>query len=97
MNKNYYKSPHRVMILLKPKTGKAAFDASAHKAYYTEITGGKLINYGQAMNQRAVCVVFDVDNGNDFERIITNDPSLISGELEIGSVVPFFEIKDSML
>ena len=95
MNKNYYENPHRVMLLLTPVTPVDAalpvLNAADHLAYYREKIQGKLISYGEAMNQKGICIVFEVANADDFENIINRDLSVTSGVFEVAMVVPFFE------
>ena len=85
-NTHSYKTPHQVLITLKRGAlNEPLSDLESHVEYYRE----KSTSYGYAMNQRAICILLNVINADDFEQIITNDPALISGELEIDTVIPF--------
>jgi len=41
------------------------------------------------MNQDAICIVLNVECSDELEYIISNDPQLSSGALEIDVIIPF--------
>lgn len=93
MDDNYYRNSHLVMMTLKsdcqllssylPCSG-----LKNHLEYYKR-QPGKLVSYGYCMNQDAICIVLNVDCSDDLEHIISNDPQLSSGTLEIDVIIPF--------
>lgn len=81
------------MLQLKPVFNTSMSDLPAasfdkHAEYYRK-EEGKLVSYGYCMNQYAICIVLNVDCSDDLERIISNDPQLISGALEVDVIIPF--------
>ena len=95
-NIDYYNLPHQIIVLLKSRVAEEAFNAllthpEQHEAYYRDDNKAKLISYGMVMNQQSICIILNVADENDFERIITDDPALISGELEVDRVIPFYQ------
>lgn len=91
---DHYNVPHQVIVLLKSSVAEKAFSSlltypEQHAAYYSNETN--LISYGIVMNQQSICIILNVADKDDFERIITNDPALISGELEVDRVIPFYK------
>lgn len=90
---NYYRNSHLVMMTLKPdcQLSRSYLPCSGfnnHLEYYRKQMG-KLVSYGYSMNQYAICIVLNVDCSDDLEYIISNDPELSSGALEIDVIIPF--------
>ncbi|QNK61655.1 hypothetical protein H7F33_13965 [Pedobacter sp. PAMC26386] len=88
---SYYRNGHQVMMTLRSSSYLSSLyllSLNKHAEYYRQQIG-KLISYGYCMNQDAICIVLKVACSNDFEHIISNDPQLISGALEIDVIIPF--------
>ncbi|QNK64002.1 hypothetical protein H7F33_05790 [Pedobacter sp. PAMC26386] len=90
-NYKYYRISHQILMTFK--FNRSLLDLPSlcldmHADYYRN-QSGKLISYGHCINQQAICIVLQVECNMDFENIISNDPHLISGVLEIDVIVPF--------
>lgn len=88
---NYYSKPHQVLITLIYRNISFIADTVAintHAGYYRQQTN-KLLSYGNAINNQAICIMLKVANDDDFEQIISNDPGLLAGWLEVDVVIPY--------
>lgn len=91
---NYFRNSHQVLMTIKSSSittsmldlPSACLDS--HAEYY-RMQKCKLQSYGYCINQNAICIILNVDNNEDLEHIISNDPQLISEVFEIDIIIPF--------
>ncbi|GAA5087378.1 hypothetical protein GCM10023210_10130 [Chryseobacterium ginsengisoli] len=81
-----YKEPHLVILIFKQLNG---FNLKSHEEYYKGLKGSvEMMQYGEVMNDNAVCTILRSSEADALEKIIENDPSIQSGTCDLQQIIP---------